>query len=63
MRYADKWLIRLTRLDHYMDPDLRVALRLDSILAVLLREGGVDQLAHYFGLAANYRRVCQGRWG
>eukprot|EP00969_Alexandrium_andersonii_P263819 11660746-Alexandrium_andersonii.AAC.1 len=46
-----------------MDPDVRLALHLDSILDVLLRAEGAEWLAHAFGLAADYRRVCQGRWG
>eukprot|EP00969_Alexandrium_andersonii_P312648 13813589-Alexandrium_andersonii.AAC.1 len=33
---ADRWLIRLVGQGHYLDPDVRAALRLDSVLAVLL---------------------------
>eukprot|EP00969_Alexandrium_andersonii_P192609 8508654-Alexandrium_andersonii.AAC.1 len=56
LRSADRWLLRLTKLGHYMDPDMRVALRLDSILHVLLLAAGAEWLAHAFGLAADYRR-------
>eukprot|EP00969_Alexandrium_andersonii_P017054 746720-Alexandrium_andersonii.AAC.1 len=52
---ADKWFLRPVSQGHAMDPDVRTAARLDSVLSVVLRDQGATSLAEALGLAACYR--------
>eukprot|EP00969_Alexandrium_andersonii_P209289 9243188-Alexandrium_andersonii.AAC.1 len=60
---ADRWLLRLVGRGHFLGPDVLTALRLDSVLAVLLKDLGAEELSRSFQLAAACRIVCPGRWG